>query len=37
MIKKYFKQIYQKDMIQRVNEDTGGEYQKLLVGLMSKN
>ena len=37
MIKKYFKQIYKKDMIERVNEDTGGDYQKLLEGLMSKN
>ena len=37
MIKKYFKQIYKKDMIERVNEDTGGEYQKLLEGLMSKS
>ena len=37
LIKRYFKQIYKKDMIQRVNEDTSGEYQKLLEGLMSKD
>ena len=37
LIKRYFKQIYKKDMIKRVNEDTGGEYQKLLEGLMSKD
>lgn len=37
MIKKYFKQIYNKDMIERVNEDTGGEYSKLLEGLLSKS
>ena len=37
IIKRYFKQIFKKDMIQRVKEDTSGEYQKLLEGLMSKN
>ena len=37
LIKRYFKQIYKKDMIQRVNEDTSGEYKKLLEGLMSKD
>ena len=37
LIKRYFKQLYKKDMIERVNEDTSGEYQKLLEGLMSKN
>lgn len=36
LIKRYFKQIFKKDMIQRVKEDTDGEYQKLLEGLMSK-
>ena len=37
MIKRYYKQIYKKDMIQRVKEDTDGEYQKLLEGLLSKS
>ena len=37
IIKRYFKQIFKKDMIQRVKEDTSGEYQKILEGLMSKN
>lgn len=36
IIKRYFKQIFKKDMIQRIKEDTSGEYQKLLEGLMSK-
>ena len=36
LIKRYFKQIFKKDMIQRIKEDTSGEYQKLLEGLMSK-
>ena len=36
LIKRYFKQIFKKDMIQRVKEDTDGEYQKLLEGLISK-
>lgn len=35
MIKRYFKQIFKnKDMIERVKEDTSGEYSKLLEGLM---
>lgn len=37
MIKRYYKQIYKKDMIQRIKEDTSGEYQRLLEGLMSKS
>ena len=36
LIKRYFKQIFKKDMIQRVKEDCSGEYQKLLEGIMSK-
>ena len=36
LIRRYFKQIYKKDMIERVKEDIGGEYQKLLEGLMTK-
>ena len=34
-IKRYFKQIYNQDMLERVNEDTSGDYQKLLEGLMT--
>ena len=35
MIKRYFKQLFKnKDMIERVKEDTSGEYFKLLEGLM---
>ena len=35
MIKRYFKQIFKnKDMIERVKEDTSGDYFKLLEGLM---
>lgn len=34
MIKRYFKQIFNKDMIERVKEDTSGDYLKILEGLM---
>ena len=36
LIRRYFKQIFKKDMIQRVKDDISGEYQKLLEGLMTK-
>ena len=36
LIRRYYKQIYKKDMIERVKDDISGEYQKLLEGLMTK-
>ena len=35
-IKKYFKIIYNKDMIQQVNDDLSGSYKKIIEGLMNK-
>ncbi len=35
MIKRYFKQIFKKDIIERVKDDTSGDYFKLLEGLMN--
>ncbi len=35
-IKKYYKKIYNKEMIDDVKGDTNGAYQKLLVGLTEK-
>ena len=35
-IKKYYKKIYEKDMIQEVNEDLSGSYKTLIEGLMKK-
>ena len=35
-IKKYYKQIYSKDMIEQVNSDLSGSYKKIIEGLMNK-
>lgn len=35
-IKKYYKKIYSKEMIDDIKGDTNGEYQNLLVGLMNR-
>ena len=37
MIKLYFKQIFQKNMTERIKEDISGEYQKLIEGLIPKS
>ena len=36
-IKKYYKQIFKKDMIEDIKNDTSGEYSNLLVALLQKN
>ena len=35
-IKKYYKKIYSKDMIEQVNSDLSGSYKKIIEGLMNK-
>ena len=35
-IKKYYKKIYNKDMIEEVKDDISGSYQKIIAGLMNK-
>ena len=37
LIKRFFKQIFNKDMIERVKEDSSGDYSRLLEFLMSNN
>jgi len=37
IIKNYYQLIYKKDMVERVKDDTSGEYYKLLEGLMLRN
>ena len=37
IIKNYYQLIYKKDMVERVKDDTSGEYFKLLEGLMLRN
>ena len=34
IIKKYYHQIYQKDMIEDVKSDISGDYQKLMIELI---
>ena len=34
IIKKYYKQLYQKDMIEDIKNDTSGDYQKLMIELI---
>ena len=36
LIKRYFKQIFKKDMVQRIKENCSSKYQKLLESIMSK-
>ena len=35
-IKKYYKKIHNKDMIQEVNDDLSGAYKTIIEGLMKK-
>ena len=37
LIKRYFKQIFNKNMIERISEDISGDYKKLIEGLIPKD